>query len=115
LNQYNYSLMASAGHSSTQAPHSVHSSALITAMPFAMLMASAGHASTHSSHPVHSSAFIFGTAMISSILRGLEQRVCFAAGSNPEFCYHGAGGVATSILVLFFGDLRYEMVLEIQL
>lgn len=99
----NYSVIASAGHSSTQAPHSVHSSALITAMPFAMVIASAGHASTHSSQPVHSSAFILGTAMLSSNTRGLRAKTCFASGSNPQFCYHVARRVATSIRVLFPG------------
>jgi hypothetical protein len=62
----NYSLMASAGHSSTHAPHSVHSSALITAISLTIVMHSAGHASTHSSQPVHSLASILGTAILSS-------------------------------------------------
>lgn len=65
-----YSEMASAGHSSTHAPHSVHSEALITATLLFMVIASAGHASTHSSQPVHSSALILGTAILIPPNRG---------------------------------------------
>jgi hypothetical protein len=57
---YDYSmLIASTGHSSTQAAQSTHASASITALLSSILIASLGHESTQDSQPVHVSASIF--------------------------------------------------------
>jgi hypothetical protein len=45
-------LIASTGHSSTQAPQSTQSS-VILAFPSSITIASVGHALTQASHPVH--------------------------------------------------------------
>jgi hypothetical protein len=52
------SVIHSFGHSSTQAPQSVHSSSLITATS-STVIASTGHTSAHAPHAVQSSAFTF--------------------------------------------------------
>ena len=53
-----FSLIASAGHSPTHVPHSVHASWSIFATPSTIEMASEGQAPTHASQPVHSCSLI---------------------------------------------------------
>lgn len=48
----NYKLIASTGHSPTQAPQSTHASASITALSSSIVIASTGQESTHALHPV---------------------------------------------------------------
>ena len=52
-----YRLIASTGHSPTQAPHSIQSS-LIVALLFSSLIAPTGHTSSHRPQPMHFSLSI---------------------------------------------------------
>jgi hypothetical protein len=51
-------LMASAGHTSTHAPQSVHFSASITYIPSPSLIASTGHSDAHAPHEIQSSLIL---------------------------------------------------------
>jgi hypothetical protein len=56
-------VIASTGHSSTQAPQSMHSSVTL-AFPSSITIASVGHDPTHASHPVQVPSLTFAGILI---------------------------------------------------
>ena len=72
-----YRLIASTGHSPTQAPHSMQSS-LIVALLFSNLIAPTGHTSSHQPQPMHFS---------SSITAAIENNLLYNATFKPLLAY----------------------------